>query len=69
MAHRTLSSAYQRLTDRLNRAPQGAPPSELLHGILKMLFSEREADLVSLLPIKPFTAKKAALAMSKAPSR
>ncbi len=62
MAHRTLSSAYQRLTDRLNRAPQGAPPSELLHGILKMLFSEREADLVSLLPIKPFTAKKAALA-------
>jgi Na+-translocating ferredoxin:NAD+ oxidoreductase RNF subunit RnfB len=33
----------------------------LLHGILEMLFSEREAGLVALLPIKPFTAEQAAL--------
>jgi len=44
----------------LNRYPLGAPPSELLFKILKMLFSEREAELASLLPIKPFTDKKAA---------
>jgi len=31
----------------------------LLNQILKMLFSEKEAELVSLLPIKPFTAEKA----------
>ena len=44
----------------MNRYPQGAPPSELLFKILEMLFSEKEASLVSLLPIKPFTAEKAA---------
>lgn len=60
MAHNVASSAYTRLVERLNRFPQGAPPSELLHAILRMLFSEREADLVALLPIKPFTAEKAA---------
>ncbi len=59
MAHHTIKSAYSQLVDRLNRFPQGATPSELLFKILKMLFSEREAELVSLLPIKPFTAEKA----------
>jgi len=59
MAHRTLKSGYSDLSDRLNRFPQGAPPSELLFSILKILFSEKEAELVSYLPIKPFTAKKA----------
>ncbi|MGI5835049.1 MAG: 4Fe-4S dicluster domain-containing protein [Chloroflexota bacterium] len=60
MAHHTLKSGYAQLADRLNRFPQGAPPSDLLYAILKMLFSEKEASLVSLLPIKPFTAEKAA---------
>lgn len=60
MAHHTLKSGYEQLTDRLNHFPQGAPPSELLYRILEMLFSEKEAALVSLLPIKPFTAKQAA---------
>lgn len=59
MAHRTLKTSYSKLADRLNKFPQGAPPSELLFKILKMLFSEREAMLVADLPIKPFTAKKA----------
>ncbi len=60
MAHHNNDSVYSRLTDRLNRFPQGAPPSELLYKILKMFFTEKEAGLVALLPIKPFTAKKAA---------
>jgi len=59
MAHNTLKSSYSRLTDRLNLAPQGAPPSDLLYKILAILFSEREAELVSTMPIKPFTAEKA----------
>ena len=59
MAHRTIKSGYSQLVDRLNRFPQGAPPSQLLNQILQMLFSEKDAELVSLLPIKPFTAKKA----------
>jgi ferredoxin len=59
MAHHTIKSGYSQLIDRLNRYPQGAPPSKLLNQILKMLFSEKAAELVSLLPIKPFTAEKA----------
>jgi ferredoxin len=59
MAHHTLKTAYSHLADRLNRFPQGAPPTELLFSILKMLFSEREAGLVASLPIKPFTAQRA----------
>ncbi len=59
MAHLTSKPAYQHLSDRLNLFPQGAPPTELLFQILRMLFSEREAELVSLLPIKPFTAQVA----------
>ena len=61
MAHNTIKSSYSRLSDRINQFPQGAPPSELLFKILSMLFSEKEAGLVSLLPIRPFTAKKASL--------
>ncbi|MFC1577495.1 4Fe-4S dicluster domain-containing protein [Thermodesulfobacteriota bacterium] len=60
MAHHTNKSEYHHLVDRLNRYPQGAPSSKLLDRILSMLFSEKEAGLVSLLPIKPFTADKAA---------
>ncbi len=59
--HNTIKAAsYNSLAERLNRFPQGAPPTELLFKILKVLFSEREAKLVSELPIKPFTDKKAA---------
>ena len=54
------ANSYNGLVQRLNLFPQGAPPSELLFKILKVLFSEREAKLVSQLPIKPFTDKKAA---------
>jgi formate hydrogenlyase subunit 6/NADH:ubiquinone oxidoreductase subunit I len=60
MAHHTTKSGYVRLVDRLNRFPQGAPPSKLLYKILGMLFSEKEAKLVSLLPLRPFSAEKAA---------
>ncbi|MBI9049753.1 MAG: 4Fe-4S dicluster domain-containing protein [Anaerolineaceae bacterium] len=60
MSHHTLKSGYTELVERLNRFPQGAPPSESLYKILSMLFNEKEAELVALLPIKPFTATKAA---------
>jgi ferredoxin len=60
MAHLASRSAYENLVERLNRFPQGAPPSDLLYRILQMLFSEQEAQLVALLPIKPFRAAMAA---------
>lgn len=61
MAHTTLKTGYHDLVDRLNRFPQGAPPSDLLFKILAMLFSEREAELVAQVPVRPFTAYQAAL--------
>jgi Na+-translocating ferredoxin:NAD+ oxidoreductase RNF subunit RnfB len=60
VAHHTVRAGYEQLADRLNRFPQGAPPSDLLFQILGLLFSEREAGLVALLPIKPFSAAQAA---------
>ena len=60
MAHRTVKNSYSMLADRINKFPQGAPASPLLFSILKMLYSEKEAKLVSQLPIKPFKPGKAA---------
>jgi len=60
MSHILAKSAYKSLEERLNRFPQGAPASDTLYKILAILFSEKEASLVAQLPIKPFTARKAA---------
>ena len=60
MAHLTVRSGYESLVERLNQSTQGAPPSDTLYAILKMLFNEQEAALVARLPIRPFTAAQAA---------
>jgi Pyruvate/2-oxoacid:ferredoxin oxidoreductase delta subunit len=60
MAHHTLKNGYSQLAERINLMPQGAPPGELLYKILSVLFSEKEADRVALLPLRPFTAETAA---------
>lgn len=62
MSHHTAREGYKKLTERLNRFPQGAPPSETLYRILSLLLTEQEARLVSQLPIKPFRAQEAAKA-------
>jgi len=59
MSHIVGKSAYKSLEERINRFPQGAPPSETLYKILNILFTEKEAALVAQLPIKPFTVKMA----------
>ena len=60
MSHIVAKSAYKSLEERLNRFPLGAAPTDTLYKILEMLFSEKEAQLVAQLPIKPFNIKKAA---------
>jgi len=59
MSHMIGKTAYKKLEERLNRFPQGAPPSETLYKILSILFNEKDAELVSQLPIKPFTISTA----------
>lgn len=60
MSHLTSKEGYTHLIDRLNRFPLGAPPSQTLYKILSLLFTPQEAELVSLLPIKPFKVEVAA---------
>lgn len=61
MSHLVGKDAYKSLEERLNKFPQGAPPSETLYKILSMMFTERESELVAKLPIKAFNIKTAAL--------
>jgi NAD-dependent dihydropyrimidine dehydrogenase PreA subunit len=59
MAHKT-SKSYFNLQKRLDDAVSGAPESNVLYEILKILFTEEEAELVSVLPLKFFTVEVAA---------
>lgn len=60
MGHLTAKDAYKSLEERINWFTQGAPPTETLYQILRVLYSEEEAKWMALLPIRPFTVKKAA---------
>ncbi len=60
MGHLTTRDAYKNLEERINWFTQGAPPSETLYKILQVLYTEKEAKWVSLLPVRPFTLKRAA---------
>ena len=59
MGHIT-SKNYLDLQKRLELSPQGAPPSDALFKILELLFTKKEASLVSLLPLDLFNIKTAA---------
>lgn len=59
MSHISNKEAYKSLEERINRFPQGAPPSKTLYKILSMLFTQKEAELVAQLPIRPFDVKTA----------
>ncbi len=60
MGHLTSKDAYKSLEERINWFTQGAPASATLYKILQVLYTEHEAKMVSLLPVRPFTLKKAA---------
>ncbi|QXE90671.1 4Fe-4S dicluster domain-containing protein [Geomonas subterranea] len=60
MSHLQNRNGYSSLMERLERFPQGAPPSELFAKILALLFTEQEAKLVGQLPMHPFSAARAA---------
>jgi len=60
MGHLTVRSGYKTLVERINRFPQGAAPTPTLFKILQLLMTEKEAEYVSLLPIKPFKIATAA---------
>ena len=60
MGHLTSRDAYKNLEDRINWFTQGAPASGTLTKILEVLFTEKEARQVAMLPIRPFTLAKAA---------
>jgi len=59
MGHQTAKS-YRNLQKRLDAHAQGAPEASTLYRLLEVLFTEREAELVSRLPFRFFTARDAA---------
>lgn len=67
MAHRNIKSGFHQLSERLNQFPQGAPPSEYLFKILSVLMNEKEARVMSTLPIKPFSIQTASAALRMSP--
>ncbi len=60
MGHLTTRDAYKNLEERINWFTQGAPPSDTLYKILQVLYTEKEAKWAALLPVRPFTLKRAA---------
>ena len=60
MGHITSKNAYKSLEERINWFTQGAPASETFYKILQVLFSEKEARVMAMLPVRPFTIKRAA---------
>ncbi len=60
MGHLTARDAYKNLEERINWFTQGAPPSDTLYKILQVLYTEKEAKWAALLPVRPFTLKRAA---------
>ena len=60
MGHLTTKDAYKSLEERINWFTQGAPASETFYKILQVLFTEKEARVMALLPVRPFTIKRAA---------
>ena len=69
MGHLTSRDAYKNLEDRINLFTQGAPPSQTLTKILKVLFTENEAKQMSQLPIRPFGLEKAAKIWGVSPAQ
>ncbi|MFA6227767.1 MAG: 4Fe-4S dicluster domain-containing protein [Patescibacteria group bacterium] len=59
MGHVT-AKEYLNLQKRLDDGVQGAPAAESLYKILELLFTEEEARLASVLPLKMFSVKEAA---------
>ena len=57
MSHMIGKESYKSLEERLNKFPQGTPPSETLYMILSLMFTEEEAALISLLPFREFNIK------------
>ena len=60
MGHVTTKEAYKTLEERINWFTQGAPASPTLYKILEVLYTEEQARSIALLPVRPFTVKRAA---------
>src|SRR5512136_1114179 len=67
MGHLT-PKTYHQLQRRLDQPAPGAPASETLRRILEVLFTEEEAQVVSVLPINTFTLEEAVKILKKPPA-
>lgn len=56
--HSDVKQSYKKLQGRLDKYPVGAPKSKELYEILKILYTTEEAEIASLMPMKPATLKE-----------
>lgn len=56
--HSDIKLPYQKLQERLDKYPIGAPKSKELYEILKILYTTEEVEIASLMPMKPATLKE-----------
>jgi len=69
MGHLALQKPYLALQERLHKNPIGAPPSEELFEILRLRFSEEEAEIGARMPMTPCPLKKLSQRMDEEPAR
>jgi len=57
--HGHIHDPYARLRERLDRHPIGLPDAEGVAELLRVMFTQEQADFVTRLPVKIFTAREA----------
>ncbi|NOZ85785.1 MAG: 4Fe-4S dicluster domain-containing protein [Deltaproteobacteria bacterium] len=67
MGHLTSKSGYQRLRQRLDQMPVGAPGRTTIYEILSTLYTPEEAELTSKMPMRPRSVESIAKNLGMAP--
>jgi Pyruvate/2-oxoacid:ferredoxin oxidoreductase delta subunit len=69
MGHLSIQKPYLDLQERLHKNPVGAPPSEELFEILRLRFTEEEAEIAARMPMAPAPLEKLSKRMGQDPER
>ncbi len=69
MGHMTIQKPYLELQERLHKNPIGAPPAEELFEILRLRFTEEEAEIGARMPMTPAPLEKISRRIGQEPDR
>ena len=69
MGHLVTQKPYLALQERLHKNPVGAPPSEELFEILRLRFTEEEAEIGARMPMTPAPIEQLSRRLGQEPER